>query len=101
MKSNFDGHSKARIHAHPDYAGEDMPARQLEKYVNMGIKSGIGMMEPSAVAETLWNVASRGEKVPLRLPLGATCWKMVKAKCDEFLRELEVVKRVSTFGQDV
>jgi hypothetical protein len=39
--------------------------------------------------------------VPLRLPLGATCWKMVKAKCDEFLRELEVVKRVSTFGQDV
>lgn len=101
VKTNFDGHSKARIQAHPDYAGEDMPARQLEKYVNMGIKSGIGMMEPSAVAETLWSVASRGEKVPLRLPLGATCWKMAKARCEGFIQELEAVKGVSTFGQGV
>lgn len=99
VKTNFDGHSKARIQAHPDYTGEDMPARQLEKYVNIGIKSGIGMMEPSAVAETLWSVASRGEKVPLRLPLGATCWKMAKARCEGFLRELDGVKEVSTFGE--
>lgn len=101
VKTNFDGHSKARIQAHPDYAGEDMPSRKLEKYVNMGIKSGIGMMEPSAVAETLWNVASRGESVPLRLPLGATCWKMAKARCEGFIQELEVVKGVSTFGEGV
>ncbi|EYE90432.1 NAD(P)-binding protein, partial [Aspergillus ruber CBS 135680] len=101
VKTNFDGHSKARIQAHPDYAGEDMPSRKLEKYVNMGIKSGIGMMEPSAVAETLWNVASRGERVPLRLPLGATCWKMAKARCEGFIQELEVVKGVSTFGEGV
>lgn len=101
MKTNFEGHSKARIQAHPDYAGEDMPSRVLEKYVNMGIKSGVGMMEPSVVAETLWDIASRWEKVPLRLPLGAVCWKMAKARCEGFLHDLEAVKEVSTFGKDV
>lgn len=101
VKTNFEGHSKARIQPHPDYAGEDMPSRVLEKYVNMGMKSGVGMMEPSDIAETLWGIASRGEKVPLRLPLGAVCWKMAKAKCERSLQELETVKDLSTFGKSV
>lgn len=101
MKTNFEGHSKARIQPHPVYAGEDMPARKLEKFVNMGIKSGMGMLEPSAVAEALWQIASRGEKVPLRLPLGATCWKMAKARCEGFLQELDEVKGISGMGQEL
>lgn len=75
VKTEFEGHSKARTEPHPAYAAPDMPARQLEMYVNMGIKSGVGMLEPSAVAETIFTVASRGECVPLRLPLGPTACK--------------------------
>ncbi|KAF9888646.1 hypothetical protein FE257_008404 [Aspergillus nanangensis] len=98
VKTNFEGHGKARIEPHPAYASEEMPARKLEMYVNMGIKSGVGMMEPAQVAEMLFHIASRGECVPLRLPLGGTSWKMAKAKAEGFLRDLELVKELSTFG---
>ena len=67
----------------------------------MGIKSGAGMMEPSAVAEALFNIASRGERIPLRLPLGATAWKMVKSKFEGFLGELDAVKEISAMGQEI
>lgn len=101
VKTNFEGHSKARTKPHPAYTAEDMPARKLEFYVNMGIKSGVGLMEPSALAGALYTVASRGERVPLRLPLGAVAWKMAKAKSEGFLGELEAVKGMSGMGAEL
>jgi len=103
VRTNFEGHSKARTAAHPAYAAPDMPARKLEHYVNMGIKAGGGggMIEPAAVAETIFGVARRGERVPLRLPLGAVAWKMIKAKFEGALGELEKVKGISVMGKDV
>jgi hypothetical protein len=101
--TEFEGHSKAHIQAHPAYAADDMPARKLEAYVKMGIKAGAkaGMIEPSTIAETLYKIASRGERVPLRLPLGPTSWKMAKAKCEGFLAELEAVKEISALGREM
>lgn len=80
-----------------------MPARKLEAYVNAGIKMGGGghLMEPSAVAETIFKIAERGGKVPLRQPLGAVAWKMAKAKAEGFLAELESVKGVSAMGKEL
>jgi hypothetical protein len=98
VKTNFEGHSKAQIKPHPAYAADDMPARKLEAYVKMGIKSGAGMLEPSAVAETIFTIASRGECVPLRLPLGATAWTLAKMKTEGFLGELNAVKEISAMG---
>ena len=71
VKTEFEGHSKAKIQPHPDYAAPDMPARKLEQFVQMGIKAGAaaGMIEPEKLAETLYTVASRGQNIPLRLPL--------------------------------
>lgn len=99
VKTNFEGHSKAQIQPHPAYVGDDMPTRKLESFVQKGIQSGMGMLDPSAVAEMLFHVANRGERIPLRLPLGLTCWKMAKAKCEAFLEDLEAVKQLSTMGQ--
>ncbi|KAK4167715.1 putative oxidoreductase-like protein 2 [Cladorrhinum sp. PSN259] len=101
VKTSFEGHSKANTKPHPAYAGETMPARILEKYVQMGVKSGVGMMEPDAVAEAIYSIASRGERVPLRLPLGPTAWKMIKAKHEAALKELESVKEVSSMGKEM
>ncbi len=99
VKTNFEGHSKARTQPHPAYASQDMPARRLEAYVNMGIKTGAGMMQPSQVAEAIYTIASRGERVPLRLPLGAVAWKMAKAKFEGLVQEFEAVKDISGMGQ--
>ena len=77
-----------------------MPARKLEVYVKMGLKSGM-LMEPSAIADALFTIASRGEKVPLRLPLGVVVWKMAKAKSEAFLDELDQVKEISAMGKEI
>lgn len=67
----------------------------------MGISKGIGLSEPSAIAEAIYGIASRGEKVPLRLPLGATAWKLIKAKLEGFMGELDAVKEISAMGKDI
>ncbi|RFU26537.1 hypothetical protein B7463_g9808, partial [Scytalidium lignicola] len=100
VKTNFEGHSKAHTKPHPAYAADDMPARKLETYVNKGIKAGVGM-EPAAVAETIFTIASRGERVPLRLPLGAVAWKLTKSKFEGLLGELDAVKEISAMGQEI
>lgn len=100
MKTNFEGHSKVRTKPHPAYVADDMPSRKLEAYVNMGIKAGMGM-EPSEIAEAIYNLASRGERIPLRVPLGATAWNLIKAKCEGLLGELDAVKEISALGQPI
>ncbi|KAK3934082.1 hypothetical protein QBC46DRAFT_400695 [Diplogelasinospora grovesii] len=101
VKTNFEGHSKARTAPHPAYAADDMPARKLEGYVKIGIKTGIQMIEPSQIADAIYMIASRGDKVPLRLPLGGVAWKMAKAKAEAFLGELEGVREISALGQEI
>ncbi|CAG8028736.1 unnamed protein product [Penicillium olsonii] len=100
VKTNFEGHSKANIVPHPAYKDESMPARKLEKYVDAGRKLGVGM-EPAALAEVLFMIASRGERVPLRLPLGAVSWKLSKSKFETLLEDFEAVKSISAMGQEI
>lgn len=71
-----------------------MPARKLEAYVNAGLKAGAGV-EPSAVAEAVYHVASRNEKVPLRLPLSSTAVMLMKGNFQGCLQDLEAVKELS------
>lgn len=71
-----------------------MPARQLETFVKKGLEAGVGF-EPSAVANVLYKVASRNEKVPLRLPLSATAVKLITAKLQSQLQDLETVSELS------
>ncbi|CAM1505893.1 Fc.00g115300.m01.CDS01 [Cosmosporella sp. VM-42] len=100
VKTSFEGHSKAMIQPHPAYAAADMPARKLEGYVRMGMKSGVGRTEPEQIAKSIFHIASRGERVPLRLPLGPVAWKMIKAKLEGLLGELDEVKSLSFFGKE-
>lgn len=94
VKTNFEGSSKRYMQPHPAYADPEMPARKLEKYVKMGLKSGAGI-EPVAIAKALFEVASRGEKVPLHLPLGSTAVALIKAKLEVRLEGLEATKDLS------
>ncbi|KAM7205978.1 short-chain dehydrogenase/ reductase [Rhypophila sp. PSN 637] len=101
VKTEFEGHSKVHIDPHPAYQDPDMPARKLEHFVRMGISKGVGMNTPEAIAEAIYEIASQGEKVPLRVPLGATAWKMAKARFEGLLGELDAVKGISGLGKEL
>lgn len=79
---------------HAAYTAEDMPSRKLETYVRRGLESGIGI-ESGAIAKILFEIASREEKVPLRLPLGSTAFKLIKSNLEARLEDLEAVKELS------
>ncbi|CAD6442802.1 277094c1-d671-4dab-8934-ef62363e827f [Sclerotinia trifoliorum] len=94
-------HGKSHTSPHPAYTAPDMPALMLEKWVNMGIKSGVGMLEPTAIAETIYMIANRGEKLPLRLPLGPTTWKFIRQKYEGFLGDLDAIKDISAMRKEI
>ncbi|KAL0775939.1 hypothetical protein CaCOL14_007227 [Colletotrichum acutatum] len=94
VQTNFEGHSKARTEPHPAYAEKDMPARVLERYVEMGIKSGT-LTKPSAIADAIFGIASSKKRIPLRVPLGEPAWGFIKQKHETCLRDLEGVKDLS------
>ncbi|KAH6639282.1 hypothetical protein C7974DRAFT_305812 [Boeremia exigua] len=94
VKTNFEGHSKKNTAPHPAYADPKMPTRMLQKYVDAGLKQGVGM-EQEEVARVLYEVASKGEKVPLHLPLSMNAFGLIKGAFEGRLRALDDVEEVS------
>lgn len=70
--------------------------------MNMGLKLGMGI-EVDVFAETVYGIASRGEKVPLRQPLGEVAWKMGREKWVGNLRDWDEdgLKEVAFVGKVV
>lgn len=52
---------------------------------------GMGL-EPAVVAKAMYDVASSGEKIPLRLPLSSTAVNMMKMALQERMKALEEVQ---------
>ncbi|KIN06774.1 hypothetical protein OIDMADRAFT_36571 [Oidiodendron maius Zn] len=100
VNTNFEGQSKVHTKPHPAYAADDMPSRKLETFVNKATGSSV-VIEPSAVAGTIFTIASRGECIPLRLPLGVVAWKLARSKFVDLLGELDTVKELSVMGQAI
>ncbi|GFF54254.1 uncharacterized oxidoreductase C162.03 [Aspergillus lentulus] len=99
VNTNFETSSKKYTEPHPAYAAADMPARQLEMFVKKGLAAGVGF-EPSAVAIVLYKIASRNDKVPLRLPLSITAIKLIRAKLEGQLQDLETHGELGALDAD-
>ncbi|KAF5860581.1 hypothetical protein ETB97_001355 [Aspergillus alliaceus] len=71
----------------------------LEMFVKKGLSAGVAF-EPSAVANALYKVASRNEKVPLRLSLSVTAIKLIPVKLQGQLQDLETHGELSHLDTD-
>ena len=91
VKTEFEHGSKKFIAVHEAYDGEDMPGRQLAAWVKKGVAAGV-RVPASAVADVLYLVASRGQKVPLWLPLTNQAGGLIRAKMQQRLDNLEETK---------
>ncbi|KAF3017063.1 hypothetical protein E8E14_005431 [Neopestalotiopsis sp. 37M] len=99
VKTEFERGSKKFTKIHEDYDGVDMPARQLAAWVKKGIASGAGGVPASAIADVLYLVASRDDKVPLWLPLTSTAYQLIKMKSQARLDNLEAVRDVTSIDK--
>ncbi|KAM4056367.1 short chain dehydrogenase [Hirsutella rhossiliensis] len=99
VKTDFESGGKKYMQPHAAYAADDMPSRKLEAFVRQSIKSGAGMLEPAALARVLFEVASRGQEVPLHLPFGAPALMLIKSKLEGRLQDLESIKGLSAIDQ--
>ena len=96
VKTEFEDGSGNYTECHEDYDGADTPARQLTAWVKKALASASGGGVPSsAVAEVLYLVASRNEKVPLWLPLTSNAASMIRKKLQARLDNLEEVKELT------
>ena len=94
VKTNFEGSSKRYMPPHEAYTAADMPARKLEALVKGALKTRAGI-ELITIAKSLWGVASREQKVPLHLTLGAMVVYLIKMELGARLQGLEDIKELS------
>ncbi|KAK5634945.1 hypothetical protein RRF57_010657 [Xylaria bambusicola] len=73
---------------------EHYPANQLLDY----IKSEQGRAlwaEPMALAKAIFELVSRGQLIPIRLPLGPDAWGMIVKDVESTQKELEGFKDIT------
>lgn len=75
-----------------------MPSRKLEAFVKQGIQAGVGV-EPIQIAQVLFQVASRNDKIPFHLPLSTTAITLIRAKLQERLKNLEAVEELGAIDK--
>ncbi|RDW68925.1 uncharacterized protein DSM5745_08685 [Aspergillus mulundensis] len=99
VKTNFETSSKKVITPHPAYADAGMPSRMLDAFVEQNLASGAGL-DAADLAHLLVRIASRGEKVPIFLPVSATATALVTGALRARLAVVEEVRELSAVDKD-
>ncbi|KAI1435847.1 NAD(P)-binding protein [Xylaria sp. CBS 124048] len=95
IKTNYATTSlKVMAKSHPAYADPSFPANVLRAYVTDESCRAL-WAEPSDVAAAIYRVTSRGQRIPLRVPLGSDAWGMIATDLDEMKKDLEELKDIS------
>lgn len=79
---------------HPAYADPSYPTNVIMSYI-LSEECRSTWAEPSALAAAIYLVLSRGERIPIQLPLGTDAWGMLENDLEESKKELEQIKDVS------
>lgn len=84
---------------HPAYNDPNTPTNQLLSYMQSG--QGRSMWaEPSALAAAIYQIVGRGSRIPIRVPLGADAWGMLRADLEAIKKELDELKEISLGAGD-
>lgn len=83
---------------HPAYDAPDSPARMLAAYVD-NPEARKTWSRPEAMSKAIYEMASRGRPVPVRFPLGAVAWEVLRGKAESTVEEF-VENRSLSVGVD-
>ncbi|ROV99510.1 hypothetical protein VMCG_06427 [Cytospora schulzeri] len=90
----FSTSRKALLANHPAYDAPDSPSRVLEAYLN-GPEWPNSCSRPESMVKAIYEIVSRGQPLPMRFPLGAISWEMLRAEVDKVGKEFDDVKDLS------
>ncbi|KAI1852822.1 hypothetical protein JX266_002363 [Neoarthrinium moseri] len=95
VKTNYATSSlKPTAKRHPAYSDPSSPANQLLGYIQS--EQGRSMWaEPSALAAAIYQVVSRGSRIPIRIPLGADAHGLVSMDLEQIKKDLDEFKDIS------
>ncbi|KAI9167479.1 Oxidoreductase calM [Paramyrothecium foliicola] len=94
VQTNYTTTSAVTPPVHPAYAASDSPTRTLLAYVHSPEARATWAL-PQSVAESMYHVASRGGKIPLRVPLGRDAWSFMRQEIETLGKELDDVRAIS------
>ncbi|KAF2968186.1 hypothetical protein GQX73_g5363 [Xylaria multiplex] len=95
VKTNYATSSlKNMAERHPAYNDPSYPTNLLLSY--MSSEHGRSLWaEPSALAAAIYQVVSRGSRIPIRVPLGADAWGMIAKDLEDIKKDLDDLKDIS------
>lgn len=79
---------------HPAYADPNYPTNVLLAYM-LNEEHRSLWSEPSALAAAMYQVVSRGQRIPIRVPLGADSWGMIAKDLEDTKKDLDDLKEIS------
>ena len=79
---------------HVAYSNPSFPTNVLFAHMT-DPKAREGWAEPESVAAAMYNLVSRGQRIPIRLPLGSDSWEMIMADIDNVKKELTELRPLS------
>ncbi|KAI1651955.1 NAD(P)-binding protein [Daldinia loculata] len=95
VKTNYVTSSlKHMAKRHPAYADPNYPTNVLLAYM-LNEEHRSLWSEPSALAAAMYQVVSRGQRIPIRVPLGADSWGMIAKDLEDTKKDLDDLKEIS------
>ncbi|KAL4993405.1 NAD(P)-binding protein [Aspergillus recurvatus] len=79
---------------HPAYADPNYPTNTLLGYMGKA-ENRASWAEPSAIAAAMYRLVSRGERIPIRVPLGADAYGTITMDLESIKKDLEELKDIS------
>lgn len=94
IDTNYATSSLVMLADHPAYTAPDCPTRKLLAYIeNPEFRKS--WSNPDKMAGAIYEVVSRGKKIPIRFPLGAMSWEVLRGEIDTMAREFDEIKALS------
>ncbi|KAI0169300.1 NAD(P)-binding protein [Hypoxylon sp. FL1284] len=95
VETNFATSSlKHMANRHPAYADPSYPTNVLLVY-KLSEQGRSTWAEPSAMAAAIYHIVSRGQRIPIRVPLGPDAWGMIAKDLEDVKKDLDELKEVS------
>ncbi|KAI0895197.1 short-chain dehydrogenase [Annulohypoxylon nitens] len=95
VKTNYATSSlKQTAVRHKAYSDPSFPANRLLAHIGSEQDRAL-WAEPSAVAAAMYQVVSRGKRIPIRVPLGADAWGLIDGDLKKTKGDLDEIKDIS------